>query len=102
MKAIELNNQNLTVFVNLIVAYITNAKRVYPMYATPSIGNSGLLEKLEITPAVRLPKKRLRLLGVKKASKSADKTIEEASELIKVGFEYHVEIDGFKLFRKRK
>jgi hypothetical protein len=32
----------------------------------------------------------------------AAKTVEEASELIKVGFEYHVEIDGFKLFRKRK
>jgi len=30
------------------------------------------------------------------------KTIDEAIELIKVGFEYHVEIDGFKLFGKRK
>jgi integrase len=32
----------------------------------------------------------------------AAKTLEEATELIKVGFEYHVEIQGFKLFRKRK
>jgi integrase len=32
----------------------------------------------------------------------AAKTVKEAIELIKVGFEYHVEIDGVKLFRKRK
>ena len=32
----------------------------------------------------------------------AAKTVEEASELVKVGFEYVTEIDGFKLFRKRK
>jgi integrase len=32
----------------------------------------------------------------------AAKTVKEASELMKVGFEYHVEIDGFKLFRKHK
>ncbi len=32
----------------------------------------------------------------------AVKTVEEASELVKVGFEYVTEIEGFKLFRKRK
>lgn len=32
----------------------------------------------------------------------AAKTVEEATELIKADFEYHVEIDGFRLFRKRK
>jgi hypothetical protein len=32
----------------------------------------------------------------------AAKTLEEASALIKGGFEFHVEIDGFKLFRKGK
>jgi hypothetical protein len=30
------------------------------------------------------------------------KTVEEASELMKVGFEYHVETESFKLLRKRK
>ncbi|MEM2999183.1 MAG: tyrosine-type recombinase/integrase [Candidatus Bathyarchaeia archaeon] len=32
----------------------------------------------------------------------AAKTVDEAIELMKVGFEYHVEFDGVKLFRKRK
>ncbi len=32
----------------------------------------------------------------------AVKTVEEASELIKVGFEYVTEVQDFKLFRKRK
>jgi hypothetical protein len=32
----------------------------------------------------------------------ATKTINEASELIGVGFEYVTEVEGFKLFRKRK
>ena len=30
------------------------------------------------------------------------KTVDEACELVKIGFEYVTEIDGFKLFRKRK
>ena len=30
------------------------------------------------------------------------KTVQEATELIAVGFEYVTEIEGFKLFRKRK
>ena len=30
------------------------------------------------------------------------KNLEEATELMKVGFEYHVEFNGVKLFRKRK
>ena len=32
----------------------------------------------------------------------AAKSVDEASEFLKVGFEYVTEIDGFKLFRKRK
>lgn len=32
----------------------------------------------------------------------AARTVDEASELIKVGFEYVTEIDGTKLFRKHK
>ena len=30
------------------------------------------------------------------------KTVQEATELISVGFEYVTDIEGFKLFRKRK
>jgi heme-binding NEAT domain protein len=30
------------------------------------------------------------------------KTLEEACELVKVGFEYVTEMDGAKIFRKRK
>jgi hypothetical protein len=29
-------------------------------------------------------------------------TVEEAIKLIEVGFEYHIEIEGKKLFRKKK
>jgi integrase len=32
----------------------------------------------------------------------AIKTVEEALELLKVGFEYVTEVEGFKLFRKHK
>ena len=32
----------------------------------------------------------------------AAKTVEEASELISVGFEYVIDVQDFKLFRKRK
>jgi integrase len=32
----------------------------------------------------------------------AAKTVEEASELVSVGFEYVTEVEGFKLFKKRK
>lgn len=32
----------------------------------------------------------------------AVKTVEEASELVSVGFEYVTEVEGFKLFKKRK
>jgi hypothetical protein len=32
----------------------------------------------------------------------AVKTVEEASELLKVGFDYVTEMEGFRLFRKRK
>jgi len=32
----------------------------------------------------------------------AAKTVEEASELVSVGFEYITEVEGFKLFKKRK
>jgi hypothetical protein len=32
----------------------------------------------------------------------AAKTLKEASELISVGFEYVTEVEGLKLFRKRK
>ena len=45
-------------------------------------------------------------LAVKVADKpeeaKAVKTAEEAIKLIKAGFEVPMEIDGFKLFRKRK
>jgi hypothetical protein len=30
------------------------------------------------------------------------KTVEDACDLVKVGFEYAMDIDGLKLFRKRK
>jgi hypothetical protein len=40
-------------------------------------------------------------LSVKCACKTAE-TVKEAKELIEAGFEYVCEIDGLKLFKKRK
>jgi len=35
-------------------------------------------------------------------SVKAARTVDEAAKLISVGFEYVTEVEGFKLFRKRK
>jgi hypothetical protein len=44
----------------------------------------------------------LRIFLKKDSRKQVANTVEEATAVLEVGYEFHVEIEGKKLFRKRK